>query len=63
MNLYEEIQELVEKAREEGLPDLIIQDTLASIHLEIMNRVYLEKHYGKGEVPPRLSVERINGGT
>ncbi len=53
MNLYEEISELVERARQDGMPDIEIQDALGSIHLEITNHLYLKKHYND-DVPPRL---------
>lgn len=58
MNLYEEVSELVERARIEGISDIEIQDVLASIHLEIINLLYLKNHYG-GDVPPRLEIRTV----
>lgn len=59
MELYEVLLAVVEKAREEGIPDLEIQDALSAIHLEITNKIYLQKHYDD-EVPSRLSGRKIN---
>lgn len=57
MELYEVLLAVVEKAREEGIPDLEIQDALASIHLEISNKIYLQNHYGEDGIPPRLQLK------
>ena len=52
------IREEIEWSRSHKLSDAEIASVIEDIHLDLKNRIYLDKHYN-GDVPPRLEVRQV----
>ncbi len=57
-NLKNVIREEIEWSRSHNITDAEIASVIADIHLDLMNRIYLDKHYN-GDTPPRLEVRQV----
>ncbi len=56
--MKDEILYSIKRAKLDSIPDDEIASVIADIHLDLTNRIYLDKHYS-GDVPPRLEVRKV----
>jgi hypothetical protein len=56
--MKDEILYSIKRAKLDEITDAEIASVIADIHLELINRIYLDKHYG-GDTPPRLEVRTV----
>ncbi len=53
-----EILYSIKRAQLDSIPDAEIASVIEDIHLDLKNRIYLDKHYD-GDVPPRLEMRKV----